>query len=43
MVQLVQTPQPSILVDYEIMPSAQVASYLLLEDFLAKIDLLEPH
>ena len=43
MAQPVQTPQPSILVDYEITPSAQVASYPLLEDFLAKLDLLEPH
>ena len=41
---MMQTPpQPSILIDYEITPSTQVAFYPLLEDFLAKLDLLEPH
>jgi len=43
MAQPVQTLQPSILVDYEITPSTQVASYPLLEDFLVNLDLLEPH
>ena len=45
MAQPVQTPQPSILVDYEITwpPTLEVASCPTLEDFLAKLDLLEPH
>ena len=40
---MAQPHLPSILVDYEITPSAQAASYPLLEDFLEELDLLEPH
>ena len=39
-----QTMQhPSILVDYEITPSPHYTDYPVLEDFLEKLDLLEPH